>query len=362
MDLEVLPPSINDSKSYFTVQDGKIRFGLAAIKNAGEKAIDKIIEARAEDGPFETIFDVTKNVDLSTVNKRTLEALGEAGALDDLEGHRGQLIESVGMAVEEGQRYQTEQMRNQTNMFGEGQSGFEADPSLPSIDPWPKSKRLKHEHEVLGFYVSGHPLDEYRAEADAFATARFGEPDQLEQVIEQAAGGDGRNRGPVRTFCGIITEVNRNTTRSGKPIAFATIEDFTGQGEMVCFSSVLDRIQPYLEVDNVVLVKGNVEVRGGTVKVIAKDVIPMWKVREQMVQEVVLHVDLDQVMPKELQEFKSLCERTTGNCTLYFDVDAPELRGRERLRSRSYVIEPTAEFMNGARRLFGADNISLKGS
>jgi DNA polymerase-3 subunit alpha len=217
MDLEVLPPSINDSKSYFTVQDGKIRFGLAAIKNAGEKAIDKIIEARAEDGPFETIFDVTKNVDLSTVNKRTLEALGEAGALDDLEGHRGQLIESVGMAVEEGQRYQTEQMRNQTNMFGEGQSGFEADPSLPSIDPWPKSKRLKHEHEVLGFYVSGHPLDEYRAEADAFATARFGEPDQLEQVIEQAAGGDGRNRGPVRTFCGIITEVNRNTTRSGKP-------------------------------------------------------------------------------------------------------------------------------------------------
>ncbi len=362
MDLEVLPPSINDSKAYFTVQDGKIRFGLAAIKNAGEKAIDKIIEAREEHGPFETIFDVTKNVDLSTVNKRTLEALGQAGALDDLEGHRGQLVESVGMAVEEGQRYQTEQMRNQTNMFGEGQSGFEADPSLPSIDAWPKSKRLKHEHEVLGFYVSGHPLDEYRAEAEAFATARFGKPDQLEQVIEQAAGGDGRNRGPVRTFCGIITEVNRNTTKSGKPIAFATIEDFTGQGEMVCFSSVLDRIQPYLEVDNVVLVKGNVEVRGGTVKVIAKDVIPMWKVREQMVQEVVLHVNLDQVMPKELREFKSLCERTTGNCTLYFDVDAPELRGRERLRSRSYVIEPTAEFMNGARRLFGADNISLKGN
>src|SRR6056297_3431809 len=154
MGLEVLPPSINDSKAYFTVQDNKIRFGLAAVKNAGEKAIEKILEAREEHGPFETIFDVTKNVDLSTVNKRTLEALGEAGALDDLEGHRGQLIESVGMAVEEGQRYQTEQMRNQTNMFGEGQSGFEADPSLPSIDSWPKSKRLKHEHDVLGFYVS----------------------------------------------------------------------------------------------------------------------------------------------------------------------------------------------------------------
>jgi DNA polymerase-3 subunit alpha len=368
MGLEVLPPSINRSQSYFTVEqdaeDGtrKIRFGLAAIKNAGEKAIDKIIEARDEHGPFETIFDVTKNVDLSTVNKRTLEALGQAGALDDLEGHRGQLIESVGMAVEEGQRHQTEQMRNQTNMFGDGQSGFEADPSLPAVDAWPKSKRLKAEHEVLGFYVSGHPLDEYRAEADAFATAHFGEPEQLETVIERAAGGDGRNRGPVRTFCGIITEVNRNTTKSGKPIAFATIEDFTGEGEMVIFSNILDRVQPYLEVDNVILVKGNVEVRGGTVKVIAKEINPMWKVREQMVSEVVLKVNVDEVMPGELREFKSLCERSPGNCKLYFDVDAPELRGQERLRSRSYVIEPTAEFMKGAQRLFGADNIALKGN
>jgi DNA polymerase-3 subunit alpha len=363
MGLEVLPPSINHSQSYFTVEEGKIRFGLAAVKNAGEKAIDALLDARAEHGAFEDVFDLTKNVDLSTVNKRTLEALAQAGALDDLEGHRAQLMEVMDTAVRYGQKVQHDRMAGQNSLFGDGSAGTDAmEPGLPSADPWPKSKRLKHEHEVLGFYVSGHPLDEFRAEAEAFATARFGEPDQLEKIIEQAAGGDGRNRGPVRTFCGIITEVNRNTTRSGKPIAFASIEDFTGQGEMVCFSSVLDRIQPYLEVDKVVLAKGNVEVRGGTVKVIAKDIIPMWKVREQMVQEVVLQVDLDQVRPDELQEFQSLCERSVGNCTLYFDVDAPELRGRERLRSRSYVIEPTAEFMKGARRLFGADNIALKGS
>ncbi|MFP4228112.1 MAG: DNA polymerase III subunit alpha [Salinivenus sp.] len=363
MGLEVLPPSVNHSQSYFTVEDGQIRFGLAAIKNAGAKAIEKVIEAREEHGPFEDIFDLTKNVDLSTVNKRTLEALAQAGALDDLEGHRAQLMEVMDTAVRYGQKVQHDRAAGQNSLFGDGSAGTDAmEPGLPSTDPWPKSKRLKGEYNVLGFYVSGHPLDEYQAEADAFATARFGEPDQLEQMIEQAAGGDGRSRGPVRTFCGIITEVSRNTTKSGKPIAFATIEDFTGQGEMVCFSSILDRIQPYLEVDNVVLAKGNVEVRGGNVKVIAKDVIPMWKVREQMVQEVVLEVDLDQVMPEELREFQTLCERSAGNCTLYFDVDAPELRGQERLRSRSYVIEPTAELMKGARRLFGADNISLKGN
>ena len=368
MGLEVLPPSINRSQSRFTVEEGRdgtyrVRFGLAAIKNAGEKAISALIDAREEHGPFDSIFDLTKNVDLGTVNKRTLEALAQAGALDDLEGHRAQLMEIMDKAVRYGQKVQHDRMAGQNSLFGNGDAGTEAmQPGLPDVETWAKSQRLKEEHEVLGFYVSGHPLDEYRAEADAFATAHFGEPDQLEQVIEQAAGGDGRTRGPVRTFCGIITDVDRNTTKSGKPIAFATIEDFTGQGEMVIFSSILDRVQPYLEVDNVVLAKGNVEVRGGTVKVLAKDLTPMWKVREQMVSEVILTVDLDQVMPDELQTFRQLCEQTEGNCTLYFDVDAPELRGQERLRSRAYVVEPTAEFMRGAQRIFGPDNIALKGN
>ncbi|PSQ88195.1 MAG: DNA polymerase III subunit alpha, partial [Bacteroidetes bacterium QH_2_63_10] len=218
MGLEVLPPSINHSQAYFTVEqspnDGqrKVRFGLAAIKNAGEKAIDALVEAREEHGPFESIFDVTRNVDLSTVNKRTLEALAQAGALDDLEGHRSQHVDIMDKAVRYGQKVQHNRMAGQNSLFGDGDAGAEAmQPGLPSIDPWPKSKRLKAEHDVLGFYVSGHPLDEYRAEAEAFATAHFGEPDQLEKVIERAAGGDGRNRGPVRTFCGIITEVSRNT-------------------------------------------------------------------------------------------------------------------------------------------------------
>ena len=367
MGLEVLPPSINRSKAHFTVEQGedgayRVRFGLAAIKNAGATAIDALIEAREEHGPFDSIFDVAKNVDLGTVNKRTLEALAQAGALDDLEGHRAQLMEIMDTAVRYGQKVQHDRMAGQNSLFGNGDAGTEAmQPGLPDVETWSKSRRLKEEHDVLGFYVSGHPLDEYRAEADAFATAHFGEPDQLETIIEQAASGDGRSRGPVRTFCGIITDVDRNTTKSGKPIAFATIEDFTGQGEMVIFSSILDRVQPYLQVDNVVLAKGNVEVRGGTVKVLAKDISPMWKVREQMVDEVVLTVDLEQVVPEALRTFQQLCEHTDGTCTLYFDVEAPQLRGQERLRSRAYVVEPTAEFMRHAQRLFGADSISLKG-
>ena len=364
--IEVLPPSINHSQTKFNVEDGAVRFGLGAVKNAGVAAIESIIDTREEEGPFETVFSMSKNLDLSTVGKRTLEALAQAGALDELEGTRSQLHEAVEAAVRYGQKVQADRAAGQNSLFGNGEIGSSAmEPKLPKTEPWPMSKRLKAEHEVLGFYVSGHPLDEYRAEADAFASAKFGDTEALERLVENHSGDDngyGRDRGPVRTFCGIITDVSRNTTRTGKPIAFATIEDFTGQGEMVVFSTVLDRVGQYLEVDEVVLVKGNVELRGGAVKVIAKDIVPMWKVREQKVDEVVLTVDVEKVVPEQVQQLKTLCDRHRGSCKLYFDVKAPEFKGRERLRSRTFVIEPNAEFMKNVQHILGDDAIKLSGS
>ena len=367
MGIDVLPPSINRSQTKFTVEDGAIRFGMGAVKNAGVNAIESMITAREKHGPFETIYSMTKNLDLSTVGKRTIEALAHAGALDDLEGTRAQLAEAVDGAVRYGQKVQADRAAGQNSLFGNGEIGSsDMEPSLPKdVEPWPTGTRLKYEHGVLGFYVSGHPLDEYRAEVEAFASAQFGNTDAIEKLIANHSTDEesyGRDRGPVRSFCGIVTEVNRHTTRSGKPIAFATIEDFTGQGELVCFSTVLDRIGQYLEVDAVVLVKGNVEMRGGQVKVLVKDIYPMWKVREQKVEEVILTVDAEQVVPGAVLQLKSLCERSRGNCKLYFDLKAPELAGPERLRSRSYVIEPTSEFMKGAQQLVGAENIRLKGS
>ncbi|NBB72924.1 MAG: DNA polymerase III subunit alpha [Bacteroidetes bacterium] len=361
MGLEILPPSINRSAANFTVDDGAIRFGLAAVKGAGTSAIDEIVATREAHGPFETIWGVTKHLDLRTAGKRTLESLAQAGAMDDLEGHRAQLIDAVDDAVHYGQKVQADKAAGQNSLFGNGEIGSaEMEPNLPRTEPWPKSKKLKAEHEVIGFYVSGHPLDEYRAEAEAFANAHFGDTEQLEKLENVGGDGYGRDRGPVRSFCGILTEVKRHTTKSGKPIAFAEIEDFTGQGELVCFANVLDRIQAYLEVDEVVLVRGNVEVRGGVVKVIVKDVFPMWKVRDQMVQSMVLTVNPDRIQPDHLQQFKSLCEEHPGHCKLYFDVDAGN-GPKQRVRSRKMVVDPTADFMKETQRLFGLDNIMLQG-
>ena len=361
--IDILPPSINRSDVQFTVDDGAILFGMGAVKGAGTGAVEAIIETREEHGPFNTIWDLTEHLDLRTAGKRTLEALVKAGALDELEGHRAQLLEAVDTAVRYGQKVQADRAAGQNSLFGDGGVGAdEMEPALPDIESWPKAQKLKSEHEVIGFYVSGHPLDEYKAEAEAFASARFGDTDALERMIQHAGGdGRGRNRGPVRTFCGIITEVNRRTTKSGKPIAFATIEDFTGQGELVCFSSVIDRIQPYLKVDNVVLVKGNAEMQGTSVSVVVKEIFPMWKVRERLVNEVILDVDAPALDRPTLNRLRDLCNEHRGNCTLFFDVNAPELNHSERLRSRKFVVEPTAEFMRGVKQLLGPDAVTLKG-
>jgi DNA polymerase-3 subunit alpha len=369
MGLEVRPPCVNRSAAHFTVDDGAIRFGLGAVKGAGLGAIEALLATRAEHGPFETLFRLTKDLDLRQAGKRTLECLAQAGALDRLEGHRAQLAEAVDLAVRYGQKVQADRAAGQSSLFGSGEiGGADTEPDLPSVEPWSTSAQLKAEHEVLGFYVSGHPLDDYRAEAEAFATARFGEVDRLEALVAaaggdgQAGGGGGRDRGPVRAFCGILTEVKRTTTRSGKPIAFCRMEDFTGAGELVCFASVLDRVSQYLKVDEVVLVKGNVEVRGGEVQAIVKDVLPMWKVREQLVEALVVQFDAEALTPHDVETLRALCDRHRGRCKLYFDVRGPGMRRPQRVLARAMVVEPTSELMRGLHRVVGPANVRLEGA
>ncbi|HMB94376.1 MAG TPA: DNA polymerase III subunit alpha, partial [Rhodothermales bacterium] len=276
LDLEMLPPSINHSQAHFTVENGKIRFGLGAIKGVGLGAIEVIVQAREKHGPFQSLFGLTKVLDLRAVGKKALECLACTGALDDLEGHRAQLAETVEAAVQYGQKVQADIAAGQSSLFGGGAGpGASIEPNLPIVEPWSKSKLLKEERELIGVYVSGHPLDAYAPEARAFATARLGDTEKFGQDEEDMpdAGGDGygRPQKPQHTFCGIITEVQRRTTRTGKPIAFATIEDFSGQGELVCFSTTIDKVHPYLQVDEIVLARGEVEVRGGSVKILTRD-------------------------------------------------------------------------------------------
>jgi DNA polymerase-3 subunit alpha len=360
--LQMRSASVNRSMAHFTVEEGDIRFGLGAIKGVGLGAIEAIVEAREKDGPFATIFEMTKHVDLKAVNKKTVECLARVGALDDFEGHRAQLVESVDNAVTYGQRIQAERAAGQSSLFGTATGTAETlEPSMPVVEPWPRARRLKEERELIGVYVSGHPLEEFLAEARAFTTSQLGRLEEFETDEGGRSAGPGPDGRPQFSFCGIITGVQRRTTKTGKPIAFATIEDFTGQGELVCFSTVLDRVQNYLQVDEIVIAKGRPEVRGGGLSIIVQDVLPMWKVREQMVKSIVVRVDAESLAVEAINQLRELCDANRGSVKLYFDIASVDMPAPQRVHARKFVVDPTPDLMRGLTRLVGPGNVVVEG-
>ena len=367
MSLDILPPSIHRSRKHFTVSGGSICFGLGAIKGVGSAAVDHIVEMREKHGPFRDFFGMVRELDPHIVNKKALESLVRAGAFDELEGHRAQLFEAIELAVRYAKQVHGDRAAGQSNLFGADSGSAIPMPPLPPVDPWKRFRILKEERELLGFYVSGHPLEEFEPEARAFATASLGrisEEDLAYNSKRDPAGRNGFARHGARrhTFFGIVTGVQRRINKSGKPIGFAAIEDFTGQGEVVCFADVYDKVQNYLNPDEIVMVTGEPELRGGKVKIIARDVLPMWKVRATMVQAIVLRIDCDRVQQETIGALRELCEENRGRCGLYFDIQADDLPGRtQRIHSRSCVVDPTPELMNGMARLIGRSNVAVEG-
>ncbi len=362
LEIKLLPPSINRSRAPFSVEGDAIRYGLGAIKGVGLGAIEAIEEARAKHGPFVTLFALVRELDLRAVNKKALECLIRSGAMDDLEGHRGQLLDALDAAVQYAQRTQMDRAAGQNSLFGGTEDAAAVmEPNLPMADPWPRGKILKEERELMGFYVSGHPLDAFAAETRAFSTATLGDLAGQEST-EPSEGYKSRESLPVHRFCGIITDIQHKATRNGKPLIFASLEDFTGAAELVIFSTQFDKFQSYLKVDEIVMVKGNTEVRGGGVKVIVQEVLPMWKVREQFVRSIILRLDMSVLDLGHVEHLRALCDTNRGQARLYFDVTDPRLPGGvQRMRARKFVVEPTPELMSGINRLFGRENVVLEG-
>lgn len=360
--VEVLAPSINCSDASFAVEDGRIRFGLGAIKGVGLGAIESIVEAREEHGPFETLFDLTAAVDARAVNRKAFESLVRAGALSEVEGHRAQQIAGLDAAVQYGIRIHADRAAGQNSLFGGagGDGAAVLAPQLPVVDPWPRARTLKEERDVVGFYVSGHPLEAYTPEVRAFASTHIAEIEAIVDTHEPMEDDRGYNSRPVQTVCGIITEVQHRRSKAGKPMAFATIEDFTGQAEVLCFSAVYDRAQRYLEPDEVVLVRGGLEVRGGSPKVIADEITPMWKVREQMVKSLIIDLEPHTLAEDVVTELHALCESHRGPVRLYFELPMPG-DGRQRILSRTMAVEADAELMQGLARLVGRHRIQVEG-
>lgn len=298
MGIEVLPPDVNESQGSFTVVDEKIRFGLLAIKNVGSGPVEQIIKARDDTGKFESLADFVSRVDLHALNKRALESMIAAGAFDSIYPNRNSMSQVLEPMIAYGHTLQ--ETSHTVDMFGGGtDDATRRPPELPDIDDWPVSVKLNSEKEMLGFYVSGHPLAQYRRELRHFASVSTG---KIESI------GDGRE---VRVG-GIVQAIKVKIDKRGNQMAFVTIEDFAGSVELIVFSDCYDKAKSFLTVDSIVLASGRVSTREGqAAKLVASNLLPLDRLSEFVNCRLVLNVEKKDY--DRISEWWSLLKANQGN-------------------------------------------------
>jgi len=267
MGIEVLPPDINESETHFTVVgDNRIRFGLAAVKNVGLGAIDSITGARREK-PFISLRDFASRVDLRLCNRKALESLIKCGAFDSLGGHRAQYLAALEDVLAQGQSAQRERENGQISMFSLMDADVQEEmlnDNLAEIEPFSDKERLSLEKEMLGLYISGHPLEPYRPVLDQMKN--------LVRCAELAEAGDNHH---VRVG-GIIVAVRRLYTKKNKEMAFVRLEDLTGSVELVIFPDLFERQGSLLQEDNLIIVEGRTDLKEEEdVKILAEKLSPL---------------------------------------------------------------------------------------
>ncbi len=307
--IEVLPPDVNRSDLTFSVDGERIRFGLVAVKNVGEGAIEAILEARRE-GEFSSLFDLCERVDFKKVNKRVLESLIKCGAFDCTGEYRSRLMAALEDAMDYGQRIQRERSDPQMGLFdlpGSDTARTMNRPVLPQLPEWGEKERLTFEKEVLGFYVSGHPLKRYET-----LLARYTNADAL-SLGEMA---DGR---AVRVG-GIIRGLRVITTRKGDRMAFVVIEDMGGSVEVVVFARLFARVRDLLEEDRAVVVQGTVQNEENTPRLLAEQLVPMEKVEEKWTATIHFHLETQRLQRPQLEGLHGLLRKHPGPCRVYLHL------------------------------------------
>jgi DNA polymerase-3 subunit alpha len=266
MGIEVLPPDVNESSSDFTVVGDKIRFGLVAVKNVGESAIQSILASRRDQGKFRDLYDFCERVDLRLVNKRVLEALIKCGAFDSLKARRSQLMAVLDKAMEAAASTQRDRAHGQVSLLDVLSSSGAArrdSPALPDVPEWDRLQLLATEKETLGFYITGHPLAEHRGLLAKYATSTTEELPGLQDKSTARVGA-------------IVTAVKEISTKSGDRMAFVTLEDLAGTVEAVVFPDVYRSSMLHLAKDSAVLVKGQVDIgEDGTAKLLVSEIRPL---------------------------------------------------------------------------------------
>ena len=345
MGIEVEPPDVNASRQDFAVVEGKIRFGLNAVKNVGEATADAIVRARDEGGPFASLWDFTERVDPQAMNRRALESLVKCGALGSTGATRlGMLVESIlDAALAHGQRQAADRIAGQASIFDGGFDEAEEasvdrhHPPIPNGE-FDDRELLRLEKETLGLYVSEHPLEKSRAELRRKTDCALADVER-------------RRDGEVVTVGGIVSGLKQVTTKRGEPMVFALLDDPTGSAEVVVFNSTYAAAREYLEPDRILVVKGRIDHKqAGETKLVAMEVRPFESVAAR--KEVRLRIDARQAPAGLIRELAALVRDFPGEAPVYVALET-SLGERTLALGPDYRVQPDADFFAEARALLG---------
>ncbi len=344
MGIEVVPPNLNTCDPDFRARDGRIFYGLGAVKNVGLSAVETLVAERNEGGAYRSLENVCGRLNSRLITKRVYESLIAAGALDTLPGHRAQKAAALENVMERAARRFRDAERGQFGLFGGGVEPDEA--PLPEVEPWSAQDQLQKEKEALGFFLTGHPLDRYR---DLITMIRTTSSKDLKDM----PGGERALIG------GLVTAVKMTTDRNQRPMAFVTIEDPEGQAEVVVFSDVLEKSRRFVTENSVVLVDGRVSRRnGGDGKVLVSSVLPIGDEAGPTWREVHVTIDLDHMGEERVDDLKKTLLGHAGDARVFFHVHEGGRRAYV-IRARSQGVRVDTELLSGLVASVGASNVRL---
>jgi DNA polymerase-3 subunit alpha len=361
MNIPVLGPDINESRFDFVVNDDDaIRFGLGALKGVGQAAVESIVEEREANGPYTSVFDVLRRVDLRSVNKKAFESLALAGAFDSVgplnraqffvqEGSDGQPF--LDKLFRYGNQYQENKNAPQATLFGEGDSSFDLpEPDLPKVEEWGTMEKLSKEKEVVGVYISGHPLDDHKTVIHHFCNADLS---MLKEIPDE-------HKGKEYRVAGIVTQVAHKTSKKGHPFGILTVEDYKDSHEFFLFSDTYMNNKGLMEEGTALLITGKpfpnkrndnaLELKVDSLSLLAEAL-------DRSAKELTLELPLDELSDDLMEVIEKTFEEQAeeGDCQVRFRVKDPVEQLRVEMPSKRMKVRLTPDLI---RELEGIEQVS----
>ena len=350
MKLEVLPPNINVCHYAFVAsENGKIEYGLGAIKGVGEAAVINMIKEREKNGPFKNLFDFCQRIDSRKVNKRVIEPLIFSGAMDVFKESRSTLMTSLAKAMKMAEQKQRNEEFGQGDMFGSAAApAMDASINYVNTEQWDEQTRLQGEKKTLGFYLSGHPLQAYEKEFTQFITAPIA---RLDSVTRKSA-----------ILAGILVAIRTINTRGGKKMAVLTLEDRSGHIEVTLFNKLYDEVVSELQKDQIYVVKGNIEDDDytGGVRIVANSIESLDKARERLVKRLVIQVKDHKQADAALSELSDIIQPYCGGPCPVTIAYHGQGAGAELQLGESWCVNPDDALLLRLKQLFGETEVSVE--